>query len=233
MVRRIRVCGIAVFFVDRKLTRTQPVRVDSVVDLDGGFVVPPFGEGHSHRPSTPYFAQDASDRFLSVGVDVVAHLPGCDITFEESLDKYRIEAADATAAAKQGIVVVTTTMLSVDRAADEPERLGRMRQVQLYNLRVLRDAGVKVAAGSDQFSTNSVDEIFNLALLDVYDNRELLDILSTTTPQLIFPNRRVGHLADGSETSFLVLERNPISNLSAIRNIRIAVKDSVILKEER
>ena len=37
---------------------------------------------------------------------------------------------------------MTTTLLSVDRAEEEPERLGRMQENQRYNLRVLAEAGV-------------------------------------------------------------------------------------------
>lgn len=36
------------FSVDGVLSVTRPARIDSVVDLAGGFVVPPFAEGHNH-----------------------------------------------------------------------------------------------------------------------------------------------------------------------------------------
>lgn len=372
------------YVADGKLVAGRLPRVDSTVDLRGGFVVPPFGEAHTHRPSAPEYAQDGIDRFMASGifyvmnhgslarhhlefqrltghprsidavfanaliassqshgvelwqrliagpafsevrpgeldgdayfivqssedlarlwpgilatdpdfikvmienseefeswksdpshfgesgldpslipgivsrahgaglrvaahietgadfhiavesgVDIVSHLPGYDIGEDEDLDRFRVDPGDAIAAARLGIVVITTTMLSVDRAGDDTFRLQRMQQVQRDNLELLSDAGVGIAAGSDQFSTNAVDEILNLASLGVFDRHTLLDILCTRTPQAIFPQRNLGVLADGAEASFLVLESNPLDDLEAIRDIRLRVKDGLILE---
>jgi len=37
------------YAVDGKLTHERPAQVDRVLDLEGGFVVPPFGEAHNHN----------------------------------------------------------------------------------------------------------------------------------------------------------------------------------------
>jgi imidazolonepropionase-like amidohydrolase len=51
-----------------------------------------------------------------------------------------------------------------------------------------------------------------------------LNLWTTTTPQAIFPDRRIGRLDAGYEASFLVLGGNPLDDFSAVRTIRRRVK---------
>jgi imidazolonepropionase-like amidohydrolase len=37
------------YVIDERITRRRPARVDSVIDLASGWVVPPFGEAHNHN----------------------------------------------------------------------------------------------------------------------------------------------------------------------------------------
>ena len=46
---------------------------------------------------------------------------------------------------------------------------------------------------------------------------------------MIFPNRRIGKLADGYEASFLVLEGNPLEEPSNLLRISLRVKQGEIL----
>lgn len=169
---------------------------------------------------------------VDAGVDIVAHLPGYDIPEGDDIARYRIDPLVAGRAAEHGIVVITTTLLSVDRAEDEPARLRRMRANQRHNLRVLADAGVRLAVGSDQYSQHSVDEAINLLSLGVFDNATLLDMLCRITPQTIFPDRRVGVLQDGAEASFVVLEGDPLERLEAVYDIALRVKDGLLLEQD-
>ena len=54
--------------------------------------------------------------------------------------------------------------------------------------------------------------------------RTLLRLWTTTTPQAVFPDRRIGRLDAGYEASFLVLEDNPLEDFGAVRTIRERVK---------
>ena len=125
---------------------------------------------------------------------------------------------------------MTTTLLSIDRADEDTERLERMRENQHYNLTLLSEAGVQVAVGSDQYSRNSVDEALNLATLGVFDNATLLRMLCVVTPRAIFPKRRLGVLEDGAEASLLVLRSNPLETLASIRDITLRLKDGRLLE---
>ncbi len=166
---------------------------------------------------------------VAAGVDIVAHLPGYDIPEGDDVARYRIDPADAALASEQGTIVLTTTLLSVDRADGDSARLERMQDNQAHNLRLLAEAGVVLAVGSDQYSKNSVDEVMNLASLNVFDPSTLLNMLCSVTPQAIFPDRRLGVLEDGAEASFLVLRGNPNESLERLREITLRVKDGNLL----
>ena len=60
---------------------------------------------------------------------------------------------------------------------------------------------------------------------DVFDTHTLLQLWAKTTPQAIFPDRRIGQLDTGYEVSFLVLAGNPLDDFSAVRTIRERVKE--------
>lgn len=56
------------YSVDGVLTRSRPARIDRVVDLEGGWVVPPFGEAHTHRTGDPSRLEDDLADFTAAGV---------------------------------------------------------------------------------------------------------------------------------------------------------------------
>jgi imidazolonepropionase-like amidohydrolase len=157
---------------------------------------------------------------VAADVDVVAHLPGSDYPTA-------IDPADARAAAERGVFVITTTMLieRPNRAAHRPA----LREAQISNLRLLRDAGVTLAAGSDEYGETSSAEIAYLRTLGVFSDIELLRMWTTNCARTLFPDRRVGGLDPGNEASFLVLDADPLANFEAVRDIRLRVKQGAPL----
>lgn len=162
---------------------------------------------------------------VEAGVDEIAHLPGFrgdeDNRFPEP-DRFLLDRSDARRAAEAGVVVVTT-LGDFDELDDEVTSQ-RARKVFRHNLEVLKEEGVRLAVGSDDYGAVGVEEAFQLLDLDVFSNLELLATWVEDTPRTIFPDRRIGRLAPGYEASFLVLERNPIEDFSATRAIRVRVK---------
>src|SRR5262249_38884702 len=136
---------------------------------------------------------------------------------------FRITEADAALAASKGVDVVTTTYVSTDEIK-QPDELKRAQAIQIHNLRLLHDAGVKLAIGPDVYGVTSLAEAMNLYQLQVFDNLTLLKMWSEATPEVIFPNRKIGHFEEGYEASFLVLDGNPLENFNNVRNIRLRVK---------
>ena len=148
------------------------------------------------------------------GVDEVAHLPLA-----------KIDEQDALEAAKQGIVVVTTTLSH--RSASHVHNL---QEPHHYNLQLLQQASVKLAIGTDNGDLTALNEIENLRRLQVFDNLTLLKIWVESTPQTIFPERKIGYLQDGFEASFLVLDGNPVEDFSSTGKISFRFKQGEVLR---
>jgi hypothetical protein len=154
---------------------------------------------------------------VEAGVDQIAHLPG-----GKSSDPapFLLTDADASAAARHHVTVITTVIQHGDSAVTDQI----MRTQYAHNIGVLRNHRVPLLIGSDVMGGTAATEIAALARSGLFTNLELLRLWSVTTPQAIFPQRRIGKLAEGYEANFLVLPDNPIADLKAVRNISIRVK---------
>jgi hypothetical protein len=168
---------------------------------------------------------------LLAGVDIIAHLPaswqiGRKTGFaDEKLDHWEISDQDAQMAADRKIVVMTTTL----KGPDDPDAAA-FREVYRHNLNLLKQHHAVIAIGSDSHPGSAPSEALYLASLGVFDNSSLLKMLCETTPQAIFPNRKIGLLRDGFEASFLALDGNPLGNLENIHHIRIRVKQGRLVR---
>lgn len=159
---------------------------------------------------------------VRAGADEIAHLPG-------RRTPQPIDIQDAEEAARRGTVVVTTAGLINRYKEDDPERYAAVREAQIANLRLLKDAGVIMAVGSDEYDDTSVEEVAHLRSLDVLDNAEILRMWTENCAATTFPKRRIGRLADGYEASFIALEGNPLEDFGATKQITLRVKDGRIL----
>jgi imidazolonepropionase-like amidohydrolase len=170
---------------------------------------------------------------VSAGVDLVVHLPGLEPKAGENL-RYEITDADAKLARNKGTAVVPTAWLAERLAAPQPwlsgaaaqantAQLDRAKQIQRHSLQTLMRHGVPIAIGPDLFE-NAVTEAFYLERLGVFDTRTLLVMWSQTTPQLIFPKRKIGRLSPGYEASLLALSCNPLTDFACTRRITLRMK---------
>jgi len=184
---------------------------------------------------------------VSAGVDMVMHLP----SFPDPLDRqaayaekanweerYTIPAADAKLAAERRVIVVTTAASGSAENFEKSNPLAsmndnekRFRKITIKNLQHLKAAGVTLAIGSDTTPGAGVlTEVNFLHETGVFSNLELLKMWSETTPKVIFPRREIGALKEGYEANFLVLEGNPIGDLSGVKRTRMRVKHGEPLK---
>ena len=147
------------------------------------------------------------------GCDEIAHLP-----------LERLTEADAESAARAGVTVVTTTLSH--RPTDGIEDLDGLHR---HNLRLLASRKVRLAVGVDS-DRSVLDEIDNLRRLGVLEAPELLRIAVEATPAAIFPERRLGRLAEGYEASFLALPANPLEDPGALRKPALRVKQGHVLR---
>ena len=147
------------------------------------------------------------------GVDEIAHLP---------LEK--LTPADAQLVARRGTFTTTTTL-----SHRPSEGVADLDGLHRHNLALLRDAGAKVALGTDG-GQSVVDELENVRRLKAFDDAALLRIATRETPKTIFPARKLGVLADGFEASFLVLAGDPLADFANVRRISLRVKQGHVLK---
>jgi imidazolonepropionase-like amidohydrolase len=176
---------------------------------------------------------------VHAGVDDIAHLPIPDVAFSKDLSAYVISDSLARYAAQKGVTVVTTvstyyrTMNGMKRYKDEDKDI--LLNNQRQNLQRLHKHGVKIALGSDgisgeqPFVTGQSEAMF-FQQNRFFDNLTILKLWSETTPQNIFPNRKIGLLKPGYEANFLVLDGNPLIDFNHVKNISLRVKQGVVLE---
>ena len=171
---------------------------------------------------------------VTAGVDEIGHTPGFrgdEHAQLPSTSPYEITAADARLAAQRGTWVVTTLggVQFLDPMGPDSLRRRTFDRLAARNLRELRDAGVRIAVGSDEFRDDSVRESQYLLALGVLDPLSLLRLWSESTPPAIFPKRRVGCLEDGCEASLLVLRGDPSADFANTQRITLRMKDGRLL----
>lgn len=170
--------------------------------------------------------ESAADFELAVnaGVDIIAHIPG--YHWWDGYDSALYELSDAAVkkAAQQSIRVITTANVAELFYDSDTKEFDEAVALQSKNLSKLVNAGVPLLAGSDRFDGSVLDEIEYLNDLSVLPIKDLLNMLVRDTPQAIFPNRKIGRFEEGFEASFVVLQKNPLLNVSALRNITAAIK---------
>ncbi len=175
---------------------------------------------------------------LLAGVDEINHMPGFRGDPEVRLPDpavYEIPEEDARLAALLGTVVVTTVggIREIDPLGPDSLLRRRFDRLHARNLRLLREHGVRLAIGSDDYGDTSVGEAMYLHGLGIMDDRALLGLWAEATPQAILPGRRVGCLREGCEASFLVLGGDPLEDFGHVRDIVLRVKEGRVLPAPR
>lgn len=172
---------------------------------------------------------------LVAGVDEINHMPGFRPEKgnwkKYDASRFKISRRDAQLAARKRVTVVTTLVSAIEHALQkkEGEPFNEIREVLVHNLQLLNKQGVRLAVGSDSYRQTSLAEGLNLHKLGAFDNHTLLKFWCENTATAIFPNRKIGYLANGYEASFLVLKGDPIRDFNNVQKIEMCVKQGEIL----
>ncbi|HUP96714.1 MAG TPA: amidohydrolase family protein [Usitatibacter sp.] len=194
-------------------------------------------KAHAQRLRVSTHVDTARDfaNAVAAGVDEINHLPQPDQRFSPDLSAYVITPEVARLAAAKGIVVVTTASTTERLSPSLPAGwLVPMRRNQIANLRTLRDAGVKIAIGSDGISgerrfVTARDEIQFLVRHEMMSPLDLLRAWAVETPKTIYPARKLGELRPGFEANFLVLADDPLADPANLHRITMRVKKGLVL----
>jgi imidazolonepropionase-like amidohydrolase len=176
---------------------------------------------------------------LDIQVDGFAHLPGYSWNGMGSVDAFIVSDEDIKRAADQQVFLTPTGNIAQNYATNydslgnrsiDSIRMQRINEFLTTQIDRFMSFGVNLVVGSDQLLETSVVEADYLVnTLNAVDPRTAIRMLSVTTPQTIFPNRKVGKFEDGFEASFLVLENNPLENWDNSKSIFMRVKQGKIL----
>ena len=159
------------------------------------------------------------------GVDQLAHIPG---GRSSNPAPFLLTDADAARAAARGVVVITT----VGQQGDSAITAKLMESQLVPNLRLLKKHKVMLLVGSDLITgaaMTTAGEVEWLRRSGLFTNLELLTMWSVTTPQAIFPARKLGEFKPGYEASFLVLRGDPLANFANTQAISLRVKKGRVL----
>ncbi len=118
---------------------------------------------------------------------------------------------------------------TLSTASEADSRTEVFRAIHSHNLKLLAETGATLAIGSDRPRGSVVDEALHLRTLGALSDAGLFRLLAVQTPRSIFPDRRIGHLREGWEASFLVLAGDPTRDLSHIRDVRLKVKRGLVI----
>ncbi|MDR4496027.1 MAG: amidohydrolase family protein [Nitrospirales bacterium] len=234
-------------------THTQPRTTGFRDGLNPRLIAPIVQFAHQQGLRVTAHIETAADFRIAVqgNVDEIAHLPGWFLPSPAQHSAVLLTEEDAKLAATNRTVVVTTTVAQHFHPAghhqadsngshhSHPTSEGHEKQtaeqtsdvardIQRHNLRILHQAGVTIAIGSDHAET-ALAEALHLHQLRVFDNLTLLKMWCETTPQTIFPSRKIGRLDEGYEANFLVLKQNPLKDFRHVQDITFRFKQGIPL----
>ncbi|MEM9001661.1 MAG: hypothetical protein AAGB24_15485 [Bacteroidota bacterium] len=164
---------------------------------------------------------------LRIGVDYFAHMPGYNWNGSpDERSKYYISDELIEKAVRHGVGVIPTLGQALNQKSRDS--VAKREFVKDFLVRY-HNSGGQLIFGADAFNQTMKGEMALLIDLDIFDPKTLLNLLTVATPQAIFPDRKIGRLAEGYECSFLVLERNPLEAIECIKQIKFGVKQGIDL----
>lgn len=180
----------------------------------------------AHRAKLRVYAhvETADDVRLAtkIGVDGIANLPAAADTAKGAAAK--LVAADWAKLAKKKTPVVPLLSHAQTMGAGAGSQ-----ETQAQRLKELLDNGVQVVIGSNDPQRTIRAELNYWFQNSRIDYGKALQIVCVTTPQAIFPGRKIGRFEEGYEASFLVLEDNPLNNILKLRAISWKAKRGKII----
>jgi imidazolonepropionase-like amidohydrolase len=179
--------------------------------------------------SAHLYMSDAIARAVRAGVHSLEH---CN----------RIDMPTAKLAAASGCVAVPT-LVTYEALASDGARLGLppasiakiedVRGAGLESLAIMREAGVTMAYGTDLLGEAHARQSEEFSIrARVLPSREIFASATTIAAQLIRMEGKLGVVAEGAIADLLVVDGNPLENVSVLatpeRTVRLVVKAGVV-----
>ncbi|MFZ0275292.1 MAG: amidohydrolase family protein [Acidobacteriaceae bacterium] len=154
----------------------------------------------------------------------------------------RVDANAARVAAKAGAVAVPTLVTYEALAEDGPAlglpaasvaKIESVRKAGIESLGILRDAGVRMAFGTDLLGPTHVRQSEEFAIRSrVLTAREILASATTVGAELVGMKGKLGVIAEGAVADLLVVEGSPLEDITVLaeprKNLRMVMKEGVV-----
>lgn len=177
---------------------------------------------------------------LRCGIKIYGHLPHYNVNFSKDLP-IKIEFSEAEKALITKLKPIITPTLSFNEEFSivrneknnyqgelDTVSFNRSLKFQKESIKKLTENGFRFAIGSDRDSF--LPELLYWFKYNIFTNENILTIATKTTPQLIFPNRKIGEIKEGYEGSFLILKGNPFFNFDNVKQPLLKIKQGQVLK---
>jgi imidazolonepropionase-like amidohydrolase len=168
-------------------------------------------------------------RAIANGVYAIVHLP-YSLSNNRKAEDMMLTIADAQATAKSGTIIVPTATVALTN--NDGAQLRKIRDVQINNLKLLRDARVTMAMGADNFTLDMHEEITTLRSFGLFEADEIINMATTNGAKLAFPDRAVGKLAPDYESSFIGYFTPLPGNWAYQRTPIIGMRAGVVMMDE-
>ncbi|WP_114954666.1 amidohydrolase family protein [Sphingosinicella terrae] len=229
--RRPRLIKIILINSERRAQELADPSTFGFRGIDPALVVPIVERAHRAGIRVVAHADTAADFAIAVraGADIIAHLPGYRIAPGMNAANYRLSDAIVAEAARRGTIVITTAGVARHDMARRPENAATLQALQRENLRLLRDAGVTLALGSDDVMGTVVDELVYLDGLGIFPRGELLRRATADTARAMFPEAAIGRFAEGAEANLLAFDGDPTVDIEILRRPVLRVQRGMVL----
>lgn len=175
-----------------------------------------------HVESRTDFARAAAARVAGI-----VHTPYQAADSKRTAESRLIDAVDARAAAAAGIVVVPTLTPALGSATGDA--LLKVRAVHDHNLRVLRDAGVMLAVGADNYGSTMLDELLLLRLTGLFSADQLLTMATVNGRRL---SEGAAARADVSSGEFIGYFSDPTRPWSMLGDPVVAMRAGRLILDD-
>ena len=92
-------------------------------------------------------------------------------------------------------------------------------------------AGVKIAAGTDFFGSAIYDEILQLSRCGI-SNADILRAVTCHGAEILGMEGKVGSVRKGTMADLLVLDSNPLEDISALGNVQMTLMAGIPVYEK-
>jgi cytosine/adenosine deaminase-related metal-dependent hydrolase len=165
---------------------------------------------------------------IAAKVHALVHLPYL-IDADRDVADLLLTAEDAAVLAANGIAVVPTVTLS--HVTYDGEKLAAIQAVQRHNLKLLKEAGVRIGLGADRWTLNLHDELAFMRALAIFDGNDMINMATANGAYIAFPERRIGRIAEGYEASFLAWFRPLNRAWAEAREPVVGMRGGVVLND--